>query len=106
MPDGKVPQMFRNYPNLYADLSAGSAHTALSRDLEFTKDFLIEFQDRILYGRDYFDNRMQELLNSMDLPEEILQRFTPVMRCVLCPMRKRLRHKSLFQPIRNTVLPR
>jgi predicted TIM-barrel fold metal-dependent hydrolase len=67
--------MFRQYPNLYADLSAGSAHTALSRDIEFTKDFLIEFQDRILYGRDYFDNRMQELLFSLELPEEVLTKI-------------------------------
>jgi predicted TIM-barrel fold metal-dependent hydrolase len=75
LPGGKVPQMLRDYPNLYADLSAGSAYTALTRDLEFTKDFLLEFQNRILYGRDYFDNRMQELLNSLELPEDVLTKL-------------------------------
>lgn len=71
-PGGKVVAMFRQYPNLYADLSAGSALTALTRDPAFAKDFLLEFQDRILYGRDYFDNRMQEFLNSLELPEAVL----------------------------------
>ena len=75
LPGGKVPQMFRDYPNLYADLSAVSAYIALTRDLAFTKDFLIEFQDRILFGRDCFDNRMQELLNSLALPEEVLTKI-------------------------------
>jgi predicted TIM-barrel fold metal-dependent hydrolase len=72
LPGGKVPQMLRDYPNLHADLSAGSALTALSRDAEFAKDFMIEFQDRLLYGRDYFDNRMQDFITSLELPEEAL----------------------------------
>ncbi len=75
LPGGKVVTMFRTYPNLYADLSAGSAHRALSRDLAFSKDFLIEFQDRLLYGRDYFDNRMQDLLNALDLPAAALNKI-------------------------------
>jgi predicted TIM-barrel fold metal-dependent hydrolase len=75
VPGGKVIEMFRTYPNLYADLSAGSAYTALTRDRAFTRDFLLEFQDRLLYGRDYFDNRMQELLNSLELPEEALAKI-------------------------------
>jgi predicted TIM-barrel fold metal-dependent hydrolase len=72
LPGGKLPQMFRAHPNLYADLSAGSAYTALTRDPVFATDFLIEFQDRLLFGRDCFDSRMQEFLNSLDLPEEVL----------------------------------
>ncbi len=74
-PGGQVPQMLRQYPNLYADLSAGSALVALTRDPEFAKDFLIEFQDRLLYGRDYFDNRLQEFLNSLGLPEDVLMKI-------------------------------
>lgn len=75
VPGGKVPQMFRDYPNLYCDLSAGSAYTALSRDRAFTTDFMLEFQDRILYGRDYFDNRMQELINSLELPDAVRRKI-------------------------------
>jgi len=69
--DGKVPAMLLAYPNLYADLSAGSALTALSRDPGFAREFLLEFQDRLLFARDYFDGRMQEFLDSLDLPEEV-----------------------------------
>ncbi|MCX6048279.1 MAG: amidohydrolase family protein, partial [Chloroflexi bacterium] len=75
LPGGQVVTMFRTYPNLYADLSAGSALTALGRDVEFTKDFMLEFQDRLLYGRDYFDNRMQDFINSLNLPETVLQKI-------------------------------
>jgi predicted TIM-barrel fold metal-dependent hydrolase len=75
LPGGKLPQMFRAYPNLYADLSAGSAHTALSRDPTFAVDFLLEFQDRLLFGRDYFDDRMRVFLDSLHLPEDALAKI-------------------------------
>ena len=75
LPGGKLPAMLRKYPNLYCDISAGSGANALSRDPEFTKGFLTEFADRVLYGRDYFDNRHQEVLNSLDLSREILDKI-------------------------------
>lgn len=75
LPGGKVPQMLKDYPNLYADLSAGSALTALSRDLVFIKEFILEFQDRLLYGRDCFDNRMRDFINSLGLPLEVLHKI-------------------------------
>lgn len=75
VPGGKIPQMLRQYSNLYCDLSAGSGHNAINRDREFGKDFLLEFQDRILYARDYFDNVHQELLNSLDLPKTVLEKI-------------------------------
>ncbi len=75
VPGGKLPRMFRAYPNLHADLSAGSAYTALTRDPVFATDFLIEFQDRLLFGRDYFDDRMQGFLNDLNLPEDVLTRI-------------------------------
>jgi len=75
VPGGELTRMFRAYPNLYADLSAGSAYTALTRDRAFTVDFLLEFQDRLLFGRDYFDSRMQDFLNSLSLPEAALTKI-------------------------------
>lgn len=75
VPGGKLPQMFRQYPNLYADLSAGSGLNALTRDSPFAREFLLDFQDRLLYGRDCFDNRMQEFLNSLGLPQETLSKI-------------------------------
>lgn len=75
LPGGKVVTLMRECSNLYCDLSGGSGHNALSRDLQFTKQFLLEFQDRSLYGRDYFDNQHQELLNSLGLPEDVLEKI-------------------------------
>ncbi len=74
IPEGKVVQMLRKYPNLYGDLSGGSGHNALARDPEFGREFVLEFQDRLLYGRDLFDNRHQEVLQVMDLPDDVLEK--------------------------------
>lgn len=71
-PGGKLVDMMRTYPNLYCDMSAGSGRNALSRDPDFGKQFILEFKDRILYGRDYFDSQHQEFLNSLDLPQDVL----------------------------------
>ena len=74
VPGGKLIAMLRQYPNLHCDISA-SGYGALSRDPAFTKDFLLEFQDRVLYGRDYFDNEHQEFLNGLDLPPEVMAKI-------------------------------
>lgn len=75
VPGGKLIAFLKTYPNLYCDWSAGSGHNALSRDPEFGKDFLLEFQDRVLYARDYFDNQHQEFLNSLNLPSAVLNKI-------------------------------
>ncbi len=75
MPGGKVVEMLRACPNLYCDLSAGSGCNALKRDPEHAREFLLEFQDRVCYGRDYFDNEHQAFLNSLGLPEEALTKI-------------------------------
>ena len=71
IPGGKVVTMLRSYPNLFADLSAGSAYNALTRDTEYGRDFVIEFQDRLLFARDDFSNRLQELITDYQLPKSI-----------------------------------
>ncbi len=88
---GKLPLLLRKYRNLYCDLSAGSGWNALHRDLDFARDFLLEFQDRILYGRDYFDNRHQELLNSLSLPGEVLAKIYHRNALKLVPLKKTLK---------------
>lgn len=75
LPGGKIIEMLNKYPNLYCDISAGSGYNALKRDPDFAKEFLIEFQDRILYGRDYFDNIHQEFLNGLGLPDQVLEKI-------------------------------
>lgn len=72
---GKVTELMRTYDNLYCDLSAGSGLNALMRDVSFSKEFLLEFQDRALYGRDIWDNKLQQFLDTLGLPEETLNRI-------------------------------
>lgn len=52
-PGGAIDRLMENYPNIYGDLSAGSGAGALSRDLEFAREFLIRRQDRIMFGTDF-----------------------------------------------------
>ncbi len=51
---GRLWTMFAENKNLYGDLSAGSAHFALSRDPEVGYEFLEKFNDQILFGTDRF----------------------------------------------------
>jgi len=50
--EGGVPRLMRKYPNLHGDLSAGSGHNALARDLDYAARFVEEFQDRLYFGTD------------------------------------------------------
>lgn len=50
--NGRLEVLFRKYPNLYGDLSAGSGNLALARDRAYAAKFLTEFQDRLLFGLD------------------------------------------------------
>ncbi|MBQ5746665.1 MAG: amidohydrolase family protein, partial [Clostridia bacterium] len=50
--EGVVPILFRRYPNLYGDLSDGTAYNAFARDDEYGPKFMTEFQDRLMYGSD------------------------------------------------------
>ena len=49
---GRVVDLMRDYPNLHGDLSAGSGFNAISRDPDFGRQFLEEFQDRLYFGTD------------------------------------------------------
>ena len=49
---GAVPRLMRRYPRLWADLSAGSGHNAMTRDPAFGVAFIKEFQDKLLFGTD------------------------------------------------------
>jgi predicted TIM-barrel fold metal-dependent hydrolase len=71
VPGGRLIPTFDEFPNLWADLSAGSALTAISRDREWGRKFLMDYYDRIVFARDYFDGRLMEYLNSLELPENV-----------------------------------
>lgn len=49
---GVTDKLLADYPNLYGDLSANSGNNALSRDPEFTADFLARHQNKLLFGSD------------------------------------------------------
>lgn len=92
---GAVIRLLRTYPNLFADLSAGSALNALKRDPVFTRDFLIEFQDRLLYARDSFNNDLQEFLTTLDLPETVWAKIASINAERLADNRVAREHRRL-----------
>lgn len=52
--EGRLWRLFAVYPNLYADVSAGSGYNALSRDPELGLRFLRKFNRKLLFGTDRF----------------------------------------------------
>ncbi len=66
---GRLYDLFDRYPNLYADLSAGSGLKALSRDPEHARKFIERYQDRLLFGRDCYGGELFAFLSSLNLPE-------------------------------------
>jgi len=51
---GRLWTMFEENKNIYGDISAGSAHNALSRDSKLGYEFLEKFNTQILFGTDRF----------------------------------------------------
>jgi predicted TIM-barrel fold metal-dependent hydrolase len=72
IPGGRLIELFEQYPNLWADLSAGSGLGALKRDVPFAKEFLTRYADRLLFGRDDNGNKLQTFLTSLELPEDVM----------------------------------
>jgi len=75
-PGGKLVRLLREYPNLYADISAGSGLNALRRDPEFTMKFVEENYDKLLYGTDSYDTAHLDFLRSLNLREEVFRAIT------------------------------
>jgi predicted TIM-barrel fold metal-dependent hydrolase len=74
-PGGRLWQYMDAYPNLHCDLSAGSALYALSRDPAVGKQFLDKYQDRCIFGRDYFDDRMHRFILDCRLSAEATEKI-------------------------------
>ena len=72
---GRIEQLLDAYPNLYCDCSAGSCLTALKRDPDYTKALMLAHPDRFVYARDYFDNDLAEFIETLSLPEDVLEAF-------------------------------
>lgn len=52
---GLTDRWLAEYPNLYADLSAGSGLNAFTRDERHGREFIIRHQDKLLFGSDCSD---------------------------------------------------
>lgn len=78
--NGRLPELLREYGNLYCDISAGSGANAFMRDREHAARFVEEFSDRILYGCDIcmhnqkfpfeFDEFLASMRESGEISEE------------------------------------
>jgi predicted TIM-barrel fold metal-dependent hydrolase len=55
-PGGITDRLLADYPNIYADMSAGSGLQAMTRDEEHARGFLERHQDKLLYGSDCLDH--------------------------------------------------
>lgn len=75
LPGGAIDRLMDTYPNIYGEFSAGSGANALSRDLEFGREFLIRRQDRVCFGTDYLQPGQAvpqfDVLAELDLPPEV-----------------------------------
>ncbi len=49
---GLTDKWLSDHPNLFGDMSANSGNNAMSRDPEFTADFLKRHQDKLFFGSD------------------------------------------------------
>jgi predicted TIM-barrel fold metal-dependent hydrolase len=70
-PGGRLFRLLDTYPNLYADLSAGSGQYALERDPAHAVRFLTRYRHRLLFGRDDYGQALHQLLQTLDLPTEV-----------------------------------
>lgn len=59
LPGGRVPYLFEHYPNLYGDLSANSGGCAMMRDEAFGLEFLKTYHDRLMFGTDMVNVKME-----------------------------------------------
>lgn len=74
-PGGRLHEMFDRFPNLYADMSAGSGLKALSRDRSHAHDFITRYADRLLFARDYYGGDLHAFLQSLDLSQDVLDKI-------------------------------
>ncbi|AFM26934.1 amidohydrolase family protein [Desulfomonile tiedjei] len=72
---GIILRLFREYPNLHADISGMSGYNALRRDARFSQEFLEEFSSRILFGTDNVSLGQKELLRTLKVSSTGLNRI-------------------------------
>lgn len=77
-PGGRIDALFRKYPNLYADLSAGSGFNAITRDPEFGRAFLKRWKHRLMFATDKLRTKQDvdiiEHIRTVDIGEDARSR--------------------------------
>ena len=51
-PGGLIDSLLADYANIYADFSAGSGYNALTRDVDFMKEFVVRHRKKLMFGSD------------------------------------------------------
>jgi uncharacterized protein len=49
---GLTDKFLSDYPNMYADMSANSGNNALSRDEDFSREFIVRHRNKLIFGSD------------------------------------------------------
>ena len=79
LPGGRLSEIMRTYPNLYADLSAGSGYNAITRDPEFGIAFLKRWKHRLMFATDKLrakqDTSIIEYIKTVDIGEDARKRI-------------------------------
>jgi predicted TIM-barrel fold metal-dependent hydrolase len=79
VPGGALDTLMDRFPNIYADLSAGSGANAFARDMDFAREFMIRRADRLCFGTDYLSMGQPvpqlTLFDRLDLPEAVLAKI-------------------------------
>ncbi|MDI6827148.1 MAG: amidohydrolase family protein [Armatimonadota bacterium] len=77
---GAVERLLATYPNAYADLSAGSAYNALTRDPDFGRWFLETYKNKLLFGTDKLredqDCPIVSYLRNAELSQDTFNKIT------------------------------
>ncbi len=71
---GRLWKMFTENKNLYGDISAGSAHCALSRDPAVGYEFLEKFNSQIVFGTDRFTSESEPVPKILGFIKDALEK--------------------------------
>ena len=77
---GLTDHYLRDYPNMFADLSAGSGENAFKRDPEHARKFFERHQDKLLFGSDCIDVTGEPAVCSGARQIAQIRQFSPTNR--------------------------
>jgi len=72
--NNSIVKLLKKHDNLYADLSAESGYFAISRNKQYSTNFIKTFQDKLLYGTDNFNLGLDKLIYSFGLINEVINK--------------------------------